>query len=658
MNVENDGRTKPEVPSPSTETEGPVPSEDAASAPSSPTERKRLGWLGTLMTDFVFPELRLHETKVGLVFVALIVAVTIVAFWPTFQNDFVNWDDDVNLVNNARYRGLWPNHIRWMFSTTHQGPYQPLSWMSYAVDYLIWGLDPEGYHLTSLLLHTAGAVVFYLVALRLLRQAFGIGQDGGGVGLSIAATAAALVFAVHPLRVESVAWATERRDVLSGLFLFMATLAYLRARGPRAEHDQGPGRSLGWTFVFFVAALLSKGTTLVLPIVLLILDVYPLRRLSGDVRSWFTRANREVWIEKVPFFIASLLVGIMAIRGQMQAGALLSLAERDIPARIATAFYGPAFYLWKTLVPLNLSPLYEWPVKFSPVTWPFLLSGVLVIVLTVLFVRFRQAWPAGLSLWGIYLVFLVPVLLPLQSGVHLAADRYTYLSCAVWALLVGAGIAYGWRRRGPGMAVTVLAGVGVVALAGLTFRQTSVWRDTWTLWDHAHQLDDECWHAYGGLARELHRRQEYDRAIEMYNKALAIAPDSAELRNNLGSVYTSLQQHGEALGCYRDAVRLSPELAAAHYNLAGSLIHLGRLDEAVESLQEAIRLNSRFARAYHRLGDVLVRLAEAKRGKPAEVRKQYEQAMQCYLKAYKLNPDDRRPFDAARQVTNKLEALP
>src|SRR5437870_1038242 len=210
----------------------------------------------------------------------LIALVTFTAFLPTLHNQFVNWDDSKNFLDNPHYRGLAWTHLRWMW-TTHLGHYIPLTWMTLGVDYLLWGLNPFGYHLTSLLLHAANAVVFFFVVHRILTLALPSPSERGHA-LAAAAGFAALVFAIHPLRVESVAWVTERRDVLSGLFYLSAILMYLRAceRGAR-------GRGWYWLSVaVFVGALLSKSMVVNLPIVLLILDVYPLRRLGGFVGWW------------------------------------------------------------------------------------------------------------------------------------------------------------------------------------------------------------------------------------------------------------------------------------------------------------------------------------------------------------------------------------
>src|SRR6266571_3867196 len=208
----------------------------------------------------------------------LIALVTVVPFLPTLDNQFVNWDDDKNLLKNPHYRGLGWSQLRWMWTAFHLGHYIPLTWMTFGLDYLLWGMNPVGYHLTNLLLHTANAVVFFFVVHRILTRALPSPSERGDA-LVISAGVAALVFAIHPLRVESVAWATERRDVLSGLFYLVTILMYLRAceRGAR-------GRGSYWLSVaVFVCALLSKSMVVNLPVVLLILDVYPLRHLGGVV---------------------------------------------------------------------------------------------------------------------------------------------------------------------------------------------------------------------------------------------------------------------------------------------------------------------------------------------------------------------------------------
>src|SRR5438445_6737113 len=284
----------------------------------------------------------------------LIALVTVTAFLPTLRNQFVSWDDDKNFLENPDYRGLARSHLRWMW-TTHRGHYIPLTWMTFGLDYLLWGMNPVGYHLTSLLLHAANAVVFFFLVRRILTLALP-GPAERGHAVPVAAGFAALVFAIHPLRVESVAWVTERRDVLSGLFYLVTILMYLWAceRGAR-------GRGWYWLSVaVFVLALLSKSMVVNLSFVLLILDVYPLRRLGGAVGWWSERARR-VYVEKIPFVLLAAAASAVALMAQLSHDTMVLVVQLSALGRLAVSVYGLSFYLWKMVAPVNLSPLYELP---------------------------------------------------------------------------------------------------------------------------------------------------------------------------------------------------------------------------------------------------------------------------------------------------------
>ena len=298
----------------------------------------------------------------------LIALVTFAAFLPTLNNQFVDWDDQRNFLENPHYRGLAWTHLRWMWTTFHMGHYIPLTWMTLGLDYVLWGMNPLGYHLTNLLLHAANAAVFFFVVRRILTLALPSPSERGHA-LAVSAGFAALVFAIHPLRVESVAWATERRDVLSGLFYLLTILGYLR--------DCEPGkRGRGWYWLsvaVFGCALLSKSMVVNLPVVLLILDVYPLRRLGGAL-GWWSEPARRVYVEKIPFVLLAAAASAIAVMAQSSIHAAASLAQLSVPGRLAVSAYGLSFYVWKTVVPLNLSPLYELSPTVNPWAMPFLLS--------------------------------------------------------------------------------------------------------------------------------------------------------------------------------------------------------------------------------------------------------------------------------------------
>src|SRR5881296_769712 len=404
--------------------------------------------------------------------------VTFAAFLPTLNNQFVDWDDHHNLLDNPHYRGLGWTQIRWMWTTFHMGHWLPLTWMSLGLDYLVWGLEPLGYHLTSLVLHATSAAVFYLVARRILGLALPDPDDRGQAGLALSAGFAALLFALHPLRAESVAWATERRDVLLGLFYLLTILAYLRAceRGER-------GRGWYWGAVgLFACALLSKSMVVNLPIVLLILDVYPLRRLGGAT-GWWSEPARRVYVEKIPFVLLATAAAAIAVMAQLSVHAAASLAQLSVPGRVAVSAYGLSFYLWKMVVPLNLSPLYPLSPTVNPWAMPFVLRYTMVLAITAIALALRRRVPGLPAAWSAYVVVLLPVLGIFQSGPQIAADRYTYLAGLGWAILASAGLLSCWKAwRFPltGLAICVLLGLGV-----LSWNQVRVWHDSETLWTHA-----------------------------------------------------------------------------------------------------------------------------------------------------------------------------
>src|SRR5262249_15263173 len=279
---------------------------------------------------------------------------SVFVFLPSLRNGFVLWDDDRMFLENQHFRGLGWTQIRWMLTTFHVGHYMPLTWLSVSVDHALWGMNPTGYHLTNVLWHGANAGLAYLVARRLLALAGG----GSTAALRAGAVVAALFFGLHPLRTESVAWATERRDVLSAFFYLLAVWCYLRARDGRGAGEGPEPRWYGACLGSFALALLSKSMAVSLPVVLLVLDAYPLRRwLSGG--PWLGPAGRRAWIEKIPFVLLSLAASVVAWFALSASGNERMVADVTWSGRIAMAVYGLAFYLWKTVLPVNLSPLYE-----------------------------------------------------------------------------------------------------------------------------------------------------------------------------------------------------------------------------------------------------------------------------------------------------------
>ena len=478
-----------------------------------------------------------------------IVLAVLACFWPALDAEFVDWDDDLNLTDNAAYRGLGPAHLGWMLRTTLGGHYQPLTWLTFGLDHALWGMDAGGYHLTNVLLHAANAVLVFLLARALVARALG---PGCAPVLPPAAAIGALLFAVHPLRVESVAWVSERRDVLSGLFYLATILTYLRLQGATGR------RRAGWlaaSLACFVLSLLAKAWGMTLPLVLLVLDAYPLGRLGRG--RW-----RAALAEKAPYAAPALAAAVMAFLAQRSVEEMRSLAEHGLAARVAQAAYGLCFYLGKTLLPLGLSPVYLLEPDLDPTAPRYLASMAAVAGVTLAAIAFRRRRPWLLAAWAVYVVTVSPVLGIAQTGPQLVADRYTYLACIPWALVAAGAVARLARRPRHALAV---AGVALAVLGPLTVRQTAVWRDSRTLWTHAIRLDPASYLAYT-------------------NRGWA-ADDPAA-----------------ALADYDDALRLNPRYFLAYFNRGGVRHERGDFAGAIADYTAAIALLPRDPRAYNNRG--------------------------------------------------------
>src|SRR5213594_890868 len=428
--------------------------------------------------------------------------LTFVVLSPALRNGFVEWVDQINLTNNEDYRGLGSAQLKYFFTTTLMGHYIPLTWLTFGLDYVLWGMTPMGYHLTSLIIFAANAAVLYFVALHLLAKAAAL----AGVPLRVAAVAATLFFALHPLRAESVAWATERRDVLSGLFFLLTILTYLRM-------CEASGRRRGWLLaggaVTYLLALASKGSVMVLPAVLILLDVYPLRHRS-----------RRVLLEKIPFVVLGLAGAAVAYYAQNANAFLTPLQHYPLTARIGMAFYSLWFYASKTVAPQALGPLYELPARVNPLDWPFLGPALAVTVLTAALVALRRRWPAGLAVWVYYAIALGPVIGIVHSGYQLTNDRYSYLPAIGFALIVGAAVgavvsagADGVLRPALVKAVIVLMIVWLGGLAYLSAQQTQIWRDTESLWRYAVEVEPDCSLCHGNVGTYLLDRGYHQAAM-------------------------------------------------------------------------------------------------------------------------------------------------
>ena len=520
--------------------------------------------------------------------------ITAVAFLPTLSNGWVTWDDDKNFLENPHFRGLGAEQLAWMWSTFHLGHYVPLSWMSLGFDYELWGMVPAGYHATSLALHALSAAILFFIARRLIAAA----RDVDDASVTWGAVAAALFWAVHPLRVESVAWITERRDVLSGVFYFAAFLAYLRSRAGEHGHPRWYAASL----LGFAAALLSKATAVTLPAVLVIVNVYPLRRLGGRA-GWWSAAARQVYAELVPF--AALAAGF----GALTLVALQPVDQLDAAGKIAVSAFSWCFYLIKTILPLSLSPLYEMPLSISAAAPRYVASIAVAAVLAgVLAWRARRA-PAPAAAGIAFFLVLLPLLGVHQNGPQIAADRYTYLASAAIAVLAG-GALFATPRLSE-RAARLIAFAVVLTFSVITWRQVRVWHDGESLWTQVLRVEPHSALGNNNLGNLLMQRGDVDSALAHYTAAVDANPRYAEAHDNLGVVLARTGKPAEAVTHYRTALDLNPQLASAHGNWGAVLSGTGDVAGAIEHFRAALALDATYVDAHVNWGNALVRTGHA-----------------------------------------------
>ena len=598
--------------------------------------------------------------------------VTFIGFTPSLQNEFLDWDDRENFTVNPFYRGIGWTQLRWMWTTVLLGHYVPVSWMTLGVDYLVWGMNPAGYHLTNVLLHSVNAAVFYLVARRLIRLAMPAAASASPLAWRLGAALAALAFAVHPLRVESVAWITERRDVLSGLFYLVAVWAYLR--DSEAALDERLRRR-AWYWVSlgcFVLALLAKAITITLPALLIVLDVYPLRRLGPGAGGWWSGPARQRWAEKIPFALASALIAPITFVAARTAANLFSIAHVGLVERAAIGLYGLVFYLWKTIAPLDLSPFYPLHRPIATLSTPYLVSAGLVALITGLTIVLRRRWPGLGAAWLVYGLTLLPVSGVFQNGPQVSADRYSYLPTLSLAVLVGAG-AFGawrawadrWRARAAGFCVTGAGALLVTTLLLLTWKQIGIWHDSERLWTYAVTVaPSSVAHAHLGNVRRQQAR--WSEANEHYRQASAMRPDAPDIQVQWGVALAQQGRVGEAIDRFREALRLHPESGIAHYNWGNALLAAGAVEDAITHYREAVRLEPQGAEAYTNWGralgvqgkreEAIAKYREALRIKPLSVPHynwgnelfvagDFEGAVAHYREAARLDPDTAETYN-------------
>jgi tetratricopeptide (TPR) repeat protein len=530
--------------------------------------------------------------------------LALVAFLPALNNGFVNLDDQANFLSNPFYRGLGRGQIAWAWTTDWLGVYQPLAWMLFEIQYVASGLDPRGYHLTSLLLHGLTAVALYALTLALIARASPQLLARTPTGVVLGSAFAVALFVVHPLRVEVVAWASCQPYLPCAAVAVLAVFFYLGLADAAPPH-----RALGLlgVWILFGVALLFKAAAVSLPAVLLLLDYYPLQRLGGGPGRWFGPSARRVWAEKVPFFALSLIFAALAVYAKRST--LARLEQHGPLSRIAQACYGACFHLAKTIWPTHLCAYYPVPNPFDWRAPTYLACAALVVGVSVTLFQLRRRHRGPLTAWLAYLAILAPVSGLVTNSSQITADRYCYLASMSGVPLLATAIAQ-LTRPGRGRAPIILgvsvAGLGL--LVGSSWMLCRSWRDTMALASHAL---DQGWRdpeILLGLGWGQEERGDIAGAENSFCDALRLNPFHVPSLVALGRVRYQQGRFGNAAGLLTEAARLQPGMPEIHNNLGTALAAQNRHDHAIAQFTEALRLRPDFDEARKNLALVLRRV--------------------------------------------------
>jgi tetratricopeptide (TPR) repeat protein len=568
-----------------------------------------------------------------------LVAVNLAVFGAVRGFAFVNWDDPTYILENRNVlKGLTSETIRWAITTGSSPYWHPVTWLSHLLDVSLFGLDAGPHHVVNLALHIANTLLIF-------------GLFSSMTGSRGPSAFVAAVFAVHPLHVESVAWIAERKDVLSTLFWALTIAAYVSW-----TKRQGIVRYL-LVMVLFLLALMSKPMVVTLPVVLLLLDVWPLRRTGWTA----------LLAEKVALFVMAALASLATVLIQNRVGAMATLDALPWYVRISNAITGYVAYVWMTLWPANLAAFY--PLHPAPV-WKVAAAALILATVTGVACRYRRTHPYGIVGWLWYVVTLSPVIGFLQAGEQARADRFMYVPMIGLLIVAAWGFpdlvaSVGERTRARNLLAALSLAI-VFTCAVAAHAQVQTWQSSVTLWRHAIQATPDSYIAYENLAQALRERGELDDALALYARALPLAPAGspgyeAVIHNSMGLAYTQKGNTAEAIAHFTDAVRLNPRFVEPQINLANALAASGRAVEAIPHYRRAVELKPDLTEAHVGLGGALlsqeqpaeaiahylealrldVNLPQAHNGLGAALSAagRDDEAMPHYLEALRLKPD-------------------
>jgi len=580
---------------------------------------------------------------------------TLLVYLPSLKNQFVNWDDTGYIIRNPHIHPFNLDLVRWAFTEFYASNWHPLTWLSHAADYAIWGLNPLGHHLMNAVLHSGNTFLVVLLVIRVLEiYKEKIVRGGGstfldGWGITIVAGTTGMLFGVHPLHVETVAWIAQRKTLLCVLFALLSVVAYLEY--VRGQGDPGGKKSAGAfffdsryiaSFAFFILALCSKPMAVSLPVMLLILDWEPLRRI-GSVRAMGVAVT-----EKLPFIACSLISSLLTLLSQHAGGATKLMEVVPFPTRVLVAAKALISYLWKIVLPINLIPFYPYPHDVSLLSPVYLGALLLLLAITsVLFITLKRSRP-WLALWACYIVTLLPVLGLVQVGGQAMADRYAYFSSLGPFLAISLVAVWSLRNfdvlKGRRLSSRVIGGCAAILVSALlsflTIRQIGVWSGSVELWNYVIKQEPETALAYNNRGQAFLEKGELDDALADFNKVIALNQSYETAYNNRGIILSKTGQLDKAMEDFDRAIALNPSYDEA-YNQKGIIFgEKEQFDKAIDNFNRAIDLNPFHSRAYFNRGYVYLKRGDV------------ESAVQNFRKACALG------YEAACRAVQKIGGSP
>ncbi len=572
-------------------------------------------------------------------FVSVVVAVlTLTAFMYVLSADFVMWDDDIIIYNNPNVQGqLSFAHIGQIFTDIDSMMrYCPLTLLSWNITYHFWELNPSWYHAVNWILHGASSAIVFLVLRKLLLiklyRRNKTDTDSGWI--TISAAIGTLLWSLHPLRVEPVAWCTDRTYCQSLFFLLLSLLCYLRSNEANTTMKRHY-LFLTASVVLYIVSLLSYSIGITFFFVLLILDIYPLGRLGGTAGWWKSASARRSLLEKVPFAVSALAIALVTVSIRITSAGVwakpVGLGEFGLFERFMQAMYIWAYYIWRPFYPINLAPVYTSLVSFDPLSLPFVASAIGVIGMIILLIFLRRRWSGALTLAICYFVLLVPVLGVFEHP-HYSSDRYSLVVSICFSAAIAAFIANLKGKTGR-LSVFFVSIIVIAILGTLSFRQTRIWKNTPSLFTHMiYTLGDDpyagdIYYRFGSYYLQQSPQDNWANALPYFQKAVSKNPSYAKAWFRIGSCYSNLGRWSEAIEPFKQVIRIKPDDADIHNNLGKAYINLGRWLEAIEALKQAIRIRPDDADTHNNLGVSYGNLGR------------WSEAIVAFKQAVKIKPD-------------------